>query len=40
MTMPMILETIQYIASPVGNCKEKKAISKGIIHSIIVWLPC
>ncbi len=38
--MPMILETIQYRDSPTGKLKEKKAISSGIIHSIMVWLPC
>ncbi len=36
----MILETIQYRARPLGNCNEKKAIISGIIHSIMVWLPC
>ncbi len=38
--MPMILEIIQYRARPLGNDSEKKAIIKGIIHSIMVWLPC
>ena len=37
--MPMILEIIQYRARPLGNDSEKKAIIKGIIHSIMVWLP-
>ena len=36
----MTLDTIQYMDSPMGNCKEKKAIITGIIHSIIVWLDC
>ena len=40
MAIPMILEIIQYKANPLGKVKEKKAISSGIIHSIIVWLPC
>ncbi len=36
----MTLETIQYRASPLGKDREKKAINSGIIHSIMVWLPC
>ena len=37
---PTIFETIQYIAKPVGKLKENTAINSGIIHSIMVWLPC
>ena len=40
MAIPMTLETIQYRARPLGNDREKKAIISGIIHSIMVWLPC
>ena len=36
----MRFETIQYSASPLGKDREKKAIINGIIHSIMVWLPC
>ena len=36
----MTFETIQYSASPLGKDREKKAINSGIIHSIMVWLPC
>ncbi len=37
---PTTFETIQYIARPVGKLKENTAINSGIIHSIMVWLPC
>ena len=37
---PTTFETTQYIAKPVGKLKENTAISSGIIHSIMVWLPC
>lgn len=37
---PTIFETIQYNAKPVGKLKENTAIKSGIIHSIMVWLPC
>jgi len=33
---PITLETIQYRDNPLGKVKEKKAISNGIIHSIMV----
>lgn len=36
----MMLETTQYKASPLGKVKEKKAMSSGIIHSIMFWLVC
>ena len=35
-----MLDTIQYIDSPLGNCREKKPIINGIIHSIIIWFDC
>ena len=37
---PTTFETTQYIANPVGKLKENTAISSGIIHNIMVWLPC
>ena len=37
---PITFDTIQYIDSPLGNCREKKAIIIGIIQSIIVWFDC
>ena len=40
MPIPITLETIQYRANPLGKVREKKAIISGIIHSIMVWLPC
>lgn len=40
MAIPMMLETTQYRASPLGKVKEKKAMSSGIIQSIMVWLDC
>ena len=40
MVMPMILETIQYKDSPLGNCRAKNPSIIGIIHSIIFWLDC
>tara|TARA_B100000315_G_C14369946_1_gene492506 strand:- start:345 stop:455 length:111 start_codon:yes stop_codon:yes gene_type:complete len=36
MATPMTLETIQYRDNPMGKLREKKAISTGIIHSIMV----
>ena len=38
--MPITLDTIQYIESPLGNWREKKPIISGIIHSIMVWFDC
>ena len=35
MTTPMTLETTQYRASPLGNCRLKKPNIRGIIQSII-----
>ena len=40
MPMPTIFETVQYRARPLGKVKENTAIISGIIHSIMVWLPC
>ena len=40
MAIPITLDTIQYRARPLGKDREKKAIISGIIHSIMVWLPC
>jgi len=37
---PMTFDTIQYIESPLGNWREKKAIIIGIIQSIMVWFDC
>ena len=37
---PMTFDTIQYIESPLGNCREKKAIIIGIIQSIMGWFDC
>ncbi len=34
-TIPTTLETIQYRASPLGNCNVKNPNISGIIHSII-----
>jgi len=38
--MPIILETTQNRARPLGNCKVKKANISGIIHSIILFIDC
>ena len=35
---PIVLETTQYRARPLGNWKAKKANMSGIIHSIMVWV--
>ncbi len=40
MPTPTIFEIIQYKARPLGKLKENTAINSGIIHSIMVWLPC
>ena len=38
--IPTRLETIQYIANPASKLNVKKPNISGIIHSIMVWLPC
>ena len=40
MATPIKLEAIQYKDKPTGKLREKKAIRSGIIHNIMVWLPC
>ncbi len=40
MATPITLDAIQYTERPLGKVKEKKAMSRGIIHSIMVWLDC
>ena len=40
MARPITFDVIQYNDSPLGKLKENTAINRGIIHSIIAWLPC
>ena len=37
--MPITLDVVQYRDRPLGRVNEKNAIIKGIIQSIIAWLP-
>jgi len=39
-TMPIILETSQYRARPVGNCMVKKTNMSGISQSIVRLIDC
>ena len=39
-TIPIMFETTQNSASPLGNWRVKKANIRGIIHSIILLIDC